>query len=121
MIRGMMLILALVTGIIVAILSIIAVFCGINLASNLDNAACINMVVNDTYITQSSDGFLGIETHYFFTTEKTHSYELETNTNMTDIQRWHDLKKGDNVNIRASENYFVFCDQPKFIPEVFRK
>jgi 3-keto-L-gulonate-6-phosphate decarboxylase len=106
-----------ICGVIIGIAAIAAISSGVNLVSNLDNAACINMIANDTYITQTSDGFLGTETHYFITGRDAQSFELETNRNMTSIQRWNEIRNGDTIPVRESINYFVFCDQPKFIPE----
>jgi hypothetical protein len=114
MIKGVAMIAMMGGSIVLSAAIIIAIFSGLAIASNLDRANCSSVMIDDTYITQTSDGFFGIETHYFVTNSGV-SYELETNKNITSIWMWNNIERGSIRRIRTSDGYFVFCDQPKFV------
>jgi hypothetical protein len=106
-------------GTIIAIFAVIAICNGVTTAQGIDNTTCSDVIVEDTYITRTTDGFLGMKNDYFIVTSNG-DYELLTNANMTAVQMWNHIELGSTQKLRTYGKSFVFCDQPKLL-EGFNK
>jgi hypothetical protein len=108
-----------VCGVCVIIFASLALYNGVDLAMNIDAAPIQEVTIADTFITTSPDGFLGTKTNYYIVTGNGDKYDLLTSGNLTAVNIWNTVKKGDSVSIRTNSSYFVFGNYPKLIPEGF--
>lgn len=113
MIREISFVFIIICGVGILIMSAIAVDSALALAVSIDAANCSEIVIDHTFIDQSSDGFLGTETHYFIVTKNRDLLELLPNKNVSAISDWHSLSNGSVISIRESGDMYVTCDYPR--------
>ncbi len=116
MFRTSAMVLMLAFGALVGTVAIIAIFNGIAMAEHIDSTQCVEIIIDSTSINQSSDGFAGIRTRFFINIYNGKEYELLTATNITTVNMWKSLKRGDAIRIRRDGNYYVPCDYPNILP-----